>query len=86
MTSEQILLANRTAKRYGTNRATKIKLRDDILKARVIHFDGYHAESRTGIRASMAVLKKWWNTYHYVPTVCVVEIPDREAIYNNDSH
>jgi hypothetical protein len=77
------LMANRAAKQYGSNRATEIVKRK-ILVSRVIKYDGYHAESRTGIRAGMAALKRFWRTYHYVPTVCVVVVPDIDAIYNDD--
>ena len=80
------LIANRAAKQFGANRATKIIKREDCNVARVVEYDGYHAESRTGIRASMAALKRFWSTYHYVPTVCVVVIPDAEAKYNSDDH
>jgi hypothetical protein len=34
----------------------------------------------------MAALKRFWSTYHYVATVCVVAVPNIEAIYNCDSH
>jgi len=96
------LIANRAARRFGANRATKIQLvrhgarpikkelEDGRVSMRclprVVEYDGYHAESRTGIRASMAALKRFWSTYHYVPTVCVVQVPDIDAIYSNDSH
>lgn len=64
------LIANRVAKKFGSNRATKIVLMDGEhmqLAAvrgtakfpRVIKYDSYHAESRTGIRASMAALKRF---------------------------
>ena len=39
-----------------------------------------------GIRAGMAVLRRWWNTYHYVPTRLVVAIADCDAIYSDDTH
>lgn len=100
------LRANRAAKDYGTNRATRINLLGGetmqlrasrshqtsgdvstlVGSARVTHYDGYHAESRTGIRASMAALKRFWSTYHYVATVCLVAVPDIDAIYSCDSH
>lgn len=80
------LRANRAARQHGSNRATKIVYRDNIMKPTVIEFDPYHAESRTGIRASMAALKRFWSTYHYVATVCVVALPDVDAIYSNDDH
>jgi hypothetical protein len=80
------LLANRAAKAHGTNRATKIIKSVECRRARVVKFDPYHAESRTGIRACMAALKRFWNTYHYVPTVCVVVVPDIDGIYSNDDH
>lgn len=92
------LRANRIARAYGSNRATQIvKIDGDTLQlratrgelskvSRVIHFDGYHAESRTGIRASMAALKRFWSTYHYVASVCVVSVPDIDDIYSNDNH
>lgn len=94
------LIANRAAKNFGSNRATEIRLiargacplKKELDKVsmrclpRVVEFDRYHAESRTGIRASMAALKRFWSTYHYVPTVCVVAVPDREDIYSNDNH
>jgi hypothetical protein len=86
ITSEQNIMANRCARAAGTNRATKIILRSDILQAKVIKLDHYHAESRTGIRAGMAALKRYWHTYHYVPTVCVVAVPDADSIYNSDDH
>lgn len=97
MKNQTQLIANKTARAYGTNRATEIRLRDgetqqlcavrgQSLGARVVEFDGYHAESRTGIRASMAALKRYWSTYHYVPTRCAVVVPDRDAIYSCDSH
>ena len=53
---------------------------------RVLNYDGYHAESRTGIRASMAALKRFWSTYHYVASYCKVEVADHDAIYSNDNH
>lgn len=92
------LRANRIARAYGSNRATQIfKIDGDSLQlqaargelskqSRVIHFDGYHAESRTGIRASMAALKRFWSTYHYVPTVCKVAVTDIDDVYSNDNH
>lgn len=96
----QSLIANRTAKNFGSNCATKIKiittpqapLKKEIGKVsmltlpRVVEYDQYHAESRTGIRASMVALKRFWSTYHYVPTICVVAVPDIDAIYSDDNH
>lgn len=98
--AQQILSANRCAKNFGTNRATEIHvwttphrpLKKEAGKVSmrclpcVVEFDRYHAESRTGIRASMAALKKWWHTYHYVPTVAVVAVADRDALYSCDNH
>ena len=96
-------IANRCAKNFGTNRATKI-IRPDIdterhhpvtkdvgnvsrrVFPRVVFYDGYHAESRTGIRASMAALKRFWSTYHYVPAECHVMVADSQEVYNNDNH
>ena len=63
--------------------AGKVSLR---VLPRVLHYDRYHAESRTGIRASMAALKRFWSTYHYVPTECVVAVADSDSVYNNDNH
>lgn len=94
------LIANRCARNFGTNRATKIIMANspgkpikkdaDKVSQRclpfVCHYDGYHAESRTGIRAGMAALKKWWNTYHYVPSECHVVVANADAIYSNDEH
>lgn len=94
------LIANRCARNFGTNRASEIIVQDFPAKPlkkeagrvsqrclpRVKAYDQYHAESRTGIRASMAALKRFWSTYHYVPTVCVVVVPDIDAIYSNDNH
>lgn len=68
------LIANRTAREYGTTWATNIVFQD-IPAPKVIEYDGYHAESRTGIRASMAALKRFWHTYHYVPMHCTVALP-----------
>lgn len=98
----ETLIANRAARNFGSNRATEIKratrgarpLKKEVESGkvsmrclpRVSHYDGYHAESRTGIRASMAALKRFWSTYHYVAAVCVVIIPDIDAIYSNDQH
>lgn len=100
MNKEITVSANRCAKNFGTNRATKIKISGEPHRPlavdsgkismrtlpRVTHYDGYHAESRTGIRASMAALKRFWSTYHYVPSVCHVTVADRDAIYSNDNH
>ena len=89
------LMANRRARRFGTNRATEIifvnsprqlRRKDGSMGPLVKEFDRYHAESRTGIRAGMAALKRFWSTYHYVPTVCIVKVPDIDAIYSNDNH
>jgi len=92
-------IANCTAKACGSNRATEVRLvgpltiqqcavrgQLDKLAPRVVLYDGPHAESRTGIRASLAALKRFWSTYHYVAAKCVVEVPDRDAIYSDDSH
>lgn len=68
-------IANRTAREYGTNRATKIvydHLQPEL--AKVIEYDEPHAESRTGIRAKLCALKRYWHTYHYVPVICVVSV------------
>jgi len=99
ITPEIQKLANRVAlKKTGCNRATKIVMIDGeeiqakasqgvaVFAPNVVLYDSYHAESRTGIRASMAALKKFWNTYHYVPTTLIVAIPDAESIYNNDTY
>ena len=67
-------IANRTAREYGTSWATNVVFQD-IAAPKVIEFDAYHAESRTGIRASMAALKRFWHTYHYVPMSCTVALP-----------
>ena len=68
-------IANRCAREYGTTWATEILACDDVLEPTVVYYDGYHAESRTGIRASMAALKRFWSTYHYVAMECQVAIP-----------
>ncbi len=34
----------------------------------------YHAESRTGIKAGMAALKRFWSTYHYVASTLQTEV------------
>ena len=102
MNAELTLSANRCAKNFGTNRATKITVATRPMKPiakdvvageismrtlpRVTHYDGYHAESRTGIRASMAALKRFWSTYHYVASVCHVTVADRDMIYSDDTH
>jgi len=100
ITPEIQKLANRVAlKKTGCNRATKIVMIDGeeiqtkasqgvitVFSPTVVLYDSYHAESRTGIRASMAALKRFWSTYHYVPTKLIVAIPDVESIYNNDTH
>ena len=103
-TNSLVVIANRAAKQFGTNRATEVKViycrptrvyspvaQDEgevsqRVLPRVIKYDGYHAESRTGIRASMAALKRFWSTYHYVPSKCVVAVADTEAVYNDDEH
>lgn len=69
------LIANRTAKNYGTNRATEIVFRNDISESKVVFYDPPHAESRTGIRANLCVLRKFWSTYKYVSMECIVAIP-----------
>jgi hypothetical protein len=66
--------ANKTARAYGTTWATEVVFAP-IDKPAVTLYDGYHAESRTGIRASMAALKRFWSTYHYVPMRCQVTLP-----------
>lgn len=94
------LIANRAARNFGSNRATKIKLvsvptkplKKELGKVsmrclpRVVEFDGYHAESRTGIKAPARMASMWPKTYTYIPTVCIVAIPDLDAIYSNDNH
>lgn len=68
-------IANRTARTaYGTVRATNV-IFGDVPEPTVTHYDPYHAESRTGIRAKMIALKRFWSTYHYVPTRCTVTLP-----------
>lgn len=96
--AELRVIANRAAKRAGTNRATEIRLitgrprvpkGSDVTRQvlpRVLHLDHYHAESRTGIRAGMAALKLYWSTYRYVPTVCIVAVADRDSVYSDDIH
>jgi hypothetical protein len=92
-------MANSFARSRGTNRATKIIVADEPMRPvstdmgvsrrvfpRLILLDHYHAESRTGIRASMAALKMYWSTYHYVATKCHVMVADADAIYSNDNH
>ena len=101
LTRQQSLTANRFALRMtGCNRATEVQIKTQAQKPvksdagkvsqrtlpRLIEYDPYHAESRTGIRAGMAVLRRWWNTYHYVPTRLVVAIADCDAIYSDDTH
>lgn len=86
LTKEQVKQANRAAKKYGTTHATIIKLSEDVNVATVTAYDGPHAESKTGIRASLHALSKWPKTYSYVPSMCVVVIPDADEKYNNDDH
>jgi hypothetical protein len=66
--------ANATARKFGTSWATEVVFAP-VAEPKVLEYDGYHAESRTGIRAGMAALKKFWSTYHYVPTYCKVALP-----------
>jgi hypothetical protein len=66
--------ANAAARQYGTAWATEVVF-SPVATPTVLEYDGYHAESRTGIRAGMAALKRYWSTYHYVPSRCKVALP-----------
>ena len=53
-----------------------VKIVQGALSPRMIG-ESYHAESRTGIWASMAALRKYWSTYHYVASTMHTEVGDK---------
>lgn len=62
------------ARAAGSNIPSSI-IFDNVDRPTVSKHDPHHYESRTGIRAGKRIALKWWNTYHYVPTICEVSLP-----------